>query len=245
MNKKDLSGKTFGRLKVLYKINISDDIKSKKNYFWFCKCNCGNTKIANGYSLLSGNLNSCGCLHKENSKQLALQLKCTNKKENEYNLDSDIGIGYINNNEEFYFDKEDFDKIKLYKWNLSKDKYVVYRNRKYGLKLHRLILNISDPKIIIDHIDRNPKNNCKTNLRIVTNSENALNSKIYSNKILGIFFREKNNKWESRLYKNNKYIYLGCYSRIEDAIVARLNGEKQYFGEFAPQKYLFKEYGII
>lgn len=30
----------------------------------------------------------------------------------------------------------------------------------------------------------------------------------------------------------------------EEAIVARLKAEKEYFAEFAPQKILFEEYGI-
>jgi hypothetical protein len=31
---------------------------------------------------------------------------------------------------------------------------------------------------------------------------------------------------------------------LEEAIVARLLAEKKYFKEFAPQKHLYKEYGI-
>ena len=30
----------------------------------------------------------------------------------------------------------------------------------------------------------------------------------------------------------------------EDAIIARLRAEIKYFGDFAPQKHLFKQYGI-
>ena len=37
---------------------------------------------------------------------------------------------------------------------------------------------------------------------------------------------------------------IGTYDDKGDAIRARLEGEKKYFGEFAPQKHLFKEYGV-
>ena len=31
----------------------------------------------------------------------------------------------------------------------------------------------------------------------------------------------------------------------EDAIKARLEAEAKYYGDFAPQKHLFEEYGIV
>ena len=34
------------------------------------------------------------------------------------------------------------------------------------------------------------------------------------------------------------------FDKIEDAIKARLEAEKKYFGEFAPQRHLFEQYGI-
>ena len=43
---------------------------------------------------------------------------------------------------------------------------------------------------------------------------------------------------------NKRNINLGSYQNKKDAIRARLVAEKQYFGEFAPQRHLFKEYGI-
>ena len=43
---------------------------------------------------------------------------------------------------------------------------------------------------------------------------------------------------------NGKNIHLGVFEDKEDAIKERLNAEVKYFGEFAPQTHLFKEYGI-
>lgn len=34
------------------------------------------------------------------------------------------------------------------------------------------------------------------------------------------------------------------FNEKKDAIIARLKAEKQYYGEFAPQKHLYQEYGI-
>lgn len=62
--------------------------------------------------------------------------------------------------------------------NNAKTSYVVHDN--YG-RLHRVILGIEDPNILIDHIDRNGLNNTRDNLRVVTNSENKRNQNVVSN----------------------------------------------------------------
>lgn len=48
----------------------------------------------------------------------------------------------------------------------------------------------------------------------------------------------------ARIVLDKKDIYLGRYSNKEDAIKARLEAEIKYFGEFAPQRHLFEQYGI-
>lgn len=57
---KDLSGKVFDRLTVLYRVRGRE---SKKAY-WKCQCECGNTIVVRGDSLSSGRTKSCGCLSK-------------------------------------------------------------------------------------------------------------------------------------------------------------------------------------
>ncbi len=54
----DLTGKTFGRWKVLR----FDHTTSNGDANWFCVCNCGTIKSVNGYNLRSGRSKSCGCL---------------------------------------------------------------------------------------------------------------------------------------------------------------------------------------
>lgn len=61
---KDLTGKVFGRLKVLKR----DDEKPKgkgKPVYWICQCDCGNIKSILASSLNSGRTESCGCFQKE------------------------------------------------------------------------------------------------------------------------------------------------------------------------------------
>lgn len=59
---KDLTGQTFGRWTVLY---LSENRTKSGKIQWHCKCECGNEKDVEGYTLRSGQSRSCGCLHKE------------------------------------------------------------------------------------------------------------------------------------------------------------------------------------
>ncbi len=60
-NKEDLTGKIYGKLKV-----ISNTGKNQNGHsVWLCQCKCGNfTEVAANH-LKSGNTQSCGCMHKE------------------------------------------------------------------------------------------------------------------------------------------------------------------------------------
>ena len=46
----DLTGKTFGKLTVIKKM----DNKFGNRIMWLCKCDCGNVKTIRGSSLTSG-----------------------------------------------------------------------------------------------------------------------------------------------------------------------------------------------
>lgn len=62
-NFKDLTGKKFGKLTVLYR---NDKIGEHSSPQWYCKCDCGNECIVSSKSLRNGT-KSCGCLqgHKD------------------------------------------------------------------------------------------------------------------------------------------------------------------------------------
>ncbi len=57
-NVKDMTGKTFGRLKVMEKVPH----EPCERIYWKCECSCGVTKDVSGTSLRSGHTKSCGCL---------------------------------------------------------------------------------------------------------------------------------------------------------------------------------------
>ncbi len=78
-NKKDLTGKKFGKLSVLAKTNNRADGGS---VVWQCKCDCGNIVEISSKKLVNGLAVSCGCYQKERQKYSMKKLHSRQSKEN-------------------------------------------------------------------------------------------------------------------------------------------------------------------
>lgn len=72
-------------------------------------------------------------------------------------------------------DADDYDKVKNHTVMFHGKGYARVKMRQKSKLLHRLVMDITDPAIIIDHIDRNGLNCSKKNLRVATPSQNAKN----------------------------------------------------------------------
>ena len=244
----DITGKTFGKWFVIEKMNYKDN---RGQILWLCECSCENKtrRVVKGGALTSGKSTNCGC---ERIKKLIENSKLR-KKYNKYEIiDNETMIGYASNtNNIFYFDSEDYEKIKDFCWWENNWGYLYTTkpntNRRTNMLLHRYILDY-DGKKEVDHKNRNRKDNRKSNLRIVASEDNNRNMSISFDNISGIIgvdWAKRLKRWRSRIvYKGTAY-HLGVYTNKSEAIIARLRAELQYFGkEFAPQRHLFNEYDI-
>lgn len=232
---KDLTNKKFGRLTAIKKVGVDKETRSN---MWLCKCDCGNFIESQARYLCNGHKKSCGCLKRDICKEMiekirptSEQIKMINKKYNKYDLNGKYGIGYTNNGDEFYFDLEDYDKIKDYCWNKGTDGYIICGHPQTSL--HSLVFQREENKII-DHINGNPSDNRKENLRNVTPQQNCMNTKTRKDNNLGVKgITKRYNKYIARIKFNGKSIHLGSFSNIEDAIKARKNAEIKYFKEYS------------
>ena len=158
------------------------------------------------------------------------------RKLNEYYEQNGYMIGITSNsNVEFYFDLEDYDLIKNYTWQTSDKGYIISRKNKVLITFHRLVMDAENSKLLVDHINHNKADNRKSNLRLVTSSQNQMNrdkSRQNTSGIRGVYWHKKHKKWQANLQINGKLIYLGLYSNKEDAINARKQAELKYFKEF-------------
>lgn len=76
----DLTGKQFGKLTVLCRDKEYQKKHKKNNACWRCQCECGNQITVIGSLLTSGHTKSCGCLHKEISRNNGGWKDLTGKK---------------------------------------------------------------------------------------------------------------------------------------------------------------------
>lgn len=91
------------------------------------------------------------------------------------------------------------------------------------------------PRKIVDHKDRNGLNNKWNNLREATVSQNAMNScrrSTNTSGFKGATFHKRDNRWQSQIKKDGKYIYLGFFDTPEAAHAAYVEKAKELFGEF-------------
>lgn len=142
----------------------------------------------------------------------------------------------------FVVDDEDFDLAKSRKWTISKSgRYVRHCECGPGRKLkwrylHRLIAG--DPVgLEVDHIDGNTLNNCRSNLRSATRSQNCVNTprrKTASTGLRGAHFDRKRGDYHSDIRVDGRRIYLGRFKTAQQAHEAYVSAAKIHHGTFNP-----------
>lgn len=90
--------------------------------------------------------------------------------------------------------------------------------------------------IMVDHINGDVLNNCRSNLRLASHEQNLRNRKISSaNKcgIKGIYQRnDKPGVWRAQIRFKNKKYNVGEFRSLEDAFKARDVLARELHGEF-------------
>lgn len=238
----DLTGRKFKQLTVIRQLPDHYTSGGNKVHKWLCECECGrdDNVVCSTGDLTSGRRWRCTYCVRDDA---ANRMKERNKKYNPVDLYSrDYGVGWtLNTNEEFWFDKEDYDKIKDFCIYKHHDYFMAKINNEDGKKkavgLHKLIMDDIENEYDIDHIKTEYKHdNRKLNLRRTTRQQNNSNSKLKSNNtsgVAGVHWHSRDKVWEAWIRFNYKNIYLGRYLKFDDAVKARKAAEEEYFGEFS------------
>jgi hypothetical protein len=218
-------GDTFGYLTI-----ISGNKRINGKTYLDCECKCGNKCTILRASILSGNTKSCGCYAKEVSHK-----RIKSRLYNKFEIKDDYAIIYSTNGSKSIVDIDDVKELVDMAYWIDTSGYMVAKINGERVYMHRVVSKCPEG-YVTDHINHNTFDNRKSNLRICTPYQNSLNHRISSSNTsgtTGVYYLKKNKKWLAMIGYKGKKIRLGVYVELEDAINARKEAEKKYFGEFA------------
>lgn len=142
---------------------------------------------------------------------------------------------------EAIIDAADVNLIAGVNWHSTFAGHKVYARRDIQISgkwktvyLHRFIAGAPD-YLEVDHIDGDPLNNRRSNLRLATKSENAQNrgaSSLNKSGFKGVCWDSLNKKWRAQIETKGKNKYLGNFSTVEDAYAAYCAANAEMHGDF-------------
>ena len=145
-------------------------------------------------------------------------------------------------------DECDFERLNRHKWQVNvrngrprQAGRTERRNQKSRyLTMHRVIMN--PPKhMIVDHINRNPLDNRRANLRLSTPQQNSWNRSCPRNskgsKYTGVSLDRDGQKWRVRIVIDGESRFLGYYDDEKAAAMAFDKAARKHRGHFAFQNF--------
>lgn len=137
-------------------------------------------------------------------------------------------------------DCDDYDAVVVSKWNYSSRGYAKAKYQGKTIHMHRLVMRATDRQHV-DHANCNKLDNRKSNLRLCTKAQNAMNTgKSYgrSSRYKGVTYHKATRTWQAQIKVGGKNIYLGVFLNEDDAGVAYNVAALQHFREFSRLNYI-------
>lgn len=146
--------------------------------------------------------------------------KFIKKDPNKFEINENVVTLFVGK-EKTIIDLEDLPAVEILFWRYNKGSKSVCSQMKMGSKyknvlIYRLILNLLDSKLQVDHINGNRLDNRKCNLRIATQKQNVFNSakkKNSKSSFKGV--TPERGKWKAAIEINGKNINLGRFDKEE------------------------------
>lgn len=138
-----------------------------------------------------------------------------------------------------YLDDADYDRSTDFHWHKTLNGYaagsVVEQGVRKRVYLHRWLMN-AQPGQLVDHIDGNKLNNRRSNLRLVTRSQNQANrrrNRTSRSRYKGVTWHKRRRLWMARIQVRGRRITIGYYADPLHAAYEYDAFARNYFGEYA------------
>ena len=133
-------------------------------------------------------------------------------------------------------DEDQYESLSKTTWNYNRG-YAV-NNKIIGAEtfMHRVIMNVTDRDVIVDHKNRYPLDNRRQNLRECTFLQNTYNTRPQENstsKYKGVCWNTRAGKWIVSISPKNRKLHIGFFTSEILAAQAYDLKAKELFGEFA------------
>lgn len=147
-----------------------------------------------------------------------------------------------------FVDDEDFEYLNQFRWSLPSGyagRTITVDGKRSAILMHREIMGCTKGDgQEVDHIDGNRLNNQRSNLRLVTRTQNHGNCRHRDNcssKFKGVTLVKRTGKWQAQITCNYKDYYLGSFMTETDAALAYNKKALELFGEHAKLNIIPKE----
>lgn len=212
----DMTGQRFGKITV-----IERQGSANRHAAWLGICDCGNPVTVRGTHLRTGHTISCGCLSREILTNVHLKhgdskngmrsreyqswtdaiSRCTNENDSAYKNYGGRGIRVCDSWRENYVNFLD-------DMGRCPDKFTLERKDVNGDYEHRNCIWVSRS---MQSFNQRKRKNSKAD-------------------VCGVYFKKDSGKYMACITCNYKYIYLGLFDTLEQAIEVRKEAELQYYG---------------
>lgn len=155
-------------------------------------------------------------------------------------MEIDLTLGLV-----AIIDDDDWGLVSQYKWHAYKgptnNTYYAKTNVRRAdgsrttIRMHRLLLGLTDPTIKTDHRDGDGLNNRRANLRACTQAENLRNQGAHTDNMSGykgVSWHKRSGMWIAQIQVNWKKRHLGLFDTQEAAYAAYCKAAAELHGGF-------------